>query len=129
LGDCLSIFFLTTLDRTPSLVKVFLDAAKRHDLDVSDIGVYIQPVVQNHSCHVEFMVPFDRAGKGQTDRMRALEREAVAGLIGAGAFFSRPYGSSQDIVFGQHPIHYDLLKKVKDIFDPGRVLNRGKWGL
>jgi FAD/FMN-containing dehydrogenase len=128
-GDCLSIFFLTTLDRTPSFISVFLDTAMRYDLDADDIGVYIQPVVQNHSCHVEFMVPFDRAVKGQADRMRALEKEAVAGLAGAGAFFSRPYGASQDTVFDRNPIHHGLLKKVKDIFDPGRVLNRGKWGL
>jgi FAD/FMN-containing dehydrogenase len=129
LGDCLSIFFLTTLDRTPPLVKVFHDTAAKHGVADGDIGVYIQPVVQNHSCHVEFMVPFDRDSKGETGRMRALEREAVTGLMGAGAFFSRPYGASQDAVFKQHPVHYELLKKVKDIFDPGRVLNKGKWGL
>jgi FAD/FMN-containing dehydrogenase len=128
-GDCLSIFFLTTLDRTPPLVKVFYDTAARRGVAEGDIGVYIQPVVQNHSCHVEFMVPFNRDAKGEADRMRALEKEAVTGLVGAGAFFSRPYGASQDIVFRQHPVHYEMLKKVKDIFDPGRVLNKGKWGL
>ncbi len=128
-GDCLSIFFLTTLDRTPSLMKIFLDSAKRHGLTADGIGVYIQPVVQNHSCHVELMVPFDRDANGEADRMRTLEIEAVARLVGAGAFFSRPYGASQNVVFRQHPVHYELLKKVKDIFDPGRVLNNGKWGL
>ncbi len=62
-------------------------------------------------------------------RMRAFEKEAVANLARAGAFFSRPYGVSQEVAFGQNPIHRELLKKVKDIFDPARVLNRGKWGL
>lgn len=128
-GDFLSVFFLTTLDKTPSLVTVFSDAARKYDLDERDVGVYIQPVVQNHSCHVEFVVPFDRAEPGAVARMRALEKGAVSMLAGAGAFFSRPYGASQDIVFARHPVHYDLMKKVKSILDPGRVLNRGKWGL
>ena len=75
------------------------------------------------------MVPFERDEPGAIERMRALEKGAVTGLIGAGAFFSRPYGTSRDIVFAQNPVHYELMKKVKTIFDPGRVLNRGKWGL
>jgi FAD/FMN-containing dehydrogenase len=128
-GDCLSIFFLTTLDKIPSLITVFRDIARAHSLEDRDVGIYIQPVVQNHACHVEFMVPFDRAANGAVERMRALEKAAVAGLIGAGAFFSRPYGAARDIVFAQNPTHHGLLKKVKAIFDPGRVLNRGKWGL
>ncbi len=128
-GDSISIVFLTTLDRAPSLAAVFADTAAEHGVNADGVGVYIQPVVQNHACHVEVMVPFDRNIEGRTSRMCALEREAVGRLIGAGAFFSRPYGPAQDIVFNQHPMHYRLLKQVKDIFDPGRVLNRGKWGL
>jgi FAD/FMN-containing dehydrogenase len=129
LGDCLSIFFLTTLNRAPSLAAVFADTAAEHGIDADDVGVYIQPVVQNHACHVEVMLPFDRREEGRTSRIRALEKEAVGRLADAGAFFSRPYGPSQDIAFDRHPMHRRLLKQVKDIFDPGRVLNRGKWGL
>lgn len=128
-GDCLSVIFLTTLDKTPALVRLLGDVAREHGTDPGDVGVYLQPVVQNHACHVEFMVPFDRTEPGVIARMRALESAAVARLMGAGAFFSRPYGAAQDAVFAQHPAHWELMKKVKTIFDPGRVLNRGKWGL
>jgi FAD/FMN-containing dehydrogenase len=128
-GHCLSIFFLTTLDRTPEFTRLFSDTAQRHGLGRGDIGVYLQPVVQNHACHVEFMIPFDPAAAADVNRMRAFEKEAVAHLAKSGAFFSRPYGVSQEVAFGQNPIHRELLKKVKDIFDPARVLNRGKWGL
>lgn len=128
-GDCLSVFFLTTLDRAPSLIRLFSDTAKKHGVTAGDVGIYVQPVVQNHSCHVELIVPFERDEPGAIERMRALEKGAITGLIGAGAFFSRPYGASQDIVFTQNPVQYELMKNVKTIFDPGRVLNRGKWGL
>ncbi len=60
-GHCLSLFFLTTLDRTPEFTRLFSDTAARHGLQRRDIGVYLQPVVQNHACHVEFMIPFDPA--------------------------------------------------------------------
>jgi FAD/FMN-containing dehydrogenase len=128
-GHCLSVFFLSTLDRVPRLIEIALDAVRRRKIDPDEVGVYIQPVVQNHACHVEFMLPFDPARDDEVDRMRGLEREAVGRLAKAGAFFSRPYGAAQDIVFAQNPIQYELQKKVKDIFDPRRVLNRGKWGL
>ena len=93
------------------------------------MGIYVQPVVQNHGCHVEFMIPFDPDSPGETDRVRALEGEAVERLAQAGAFFSRPYGTAQDVAFRQNPLNLEVLRKVKGIFDPRRVLNRGKWDL
>ena len=132
-GHCLSIFSLTTLDKVSGLVDVFADLAKStglaRALGEESVGCYVQPVVQNHACHVELLVPFDVARPGEVDRMRQLEREAVRALTAAGAFFSRPYGSAAETVFRQNPVSYDVLKKVKGIFDPNRILNRGKWGL
>jgi FAD/FMN-containing dehydrogenase len=128
-GHCLSLFFLTTLDRTPGLVGTFMDLAGNHAIDKESIGLYIQPVVQNHACHVELMCPFNPEAKSDVELMRKLEKESVIKLAEAGAFFSRPYGSAGEVVFKQNPLNYEVLKKVKAIFDPNRVLNNGKWGL
>ncbi len=128
-GHCLSVFFLTTLDRVPGLEDVMHGVARRHKLDERSVGSYIQPVLQNHACHVEFLVPFDPRDGGEVDLARTLEREAVKQLAGVGAFFSRPYGSAQEIVFQQNPLNFQILRKVKEIFDPRRVLNREKWNL
>jgi hypothetical protein len=128
-GHCLSIFFLSTLDRVPGLVDVFADLARSEGLGEESVGCYVQPVVQNHACHVELLAPFDAARPGEVDRMRRLETEAVKGLAAAGAFFSRPYGSAAETVFRQNPASYDVLKKVKGIFDPNKILNQGKWDL
>ena len=128
-GYCLSLFFLTTLDRAPGLVDTFMDLAGSLAVDKESVGLYVQPVVQNHACHMELMCPFEAGAPGSADLMRKLEKEAVARLAAGGAFFSRPYGSAGDVVFQQNPLNYEVLKKIKGIFDPNRVLNNGKWGL
>ena len=128
-GHCLSLFFLTTLDRAPGLIDAFFDLAQESAVERESVGVYLQPVVQNHACHVELMRPFDPGTPSEVELMRGLEREAVRKLAEKGAFFSRPYGSASEVVFGQNPLSYEVLKKMKGIFDPQRVLNRGKWEL
>jgi len=128
-GACLSLFFLTTLDRCPRLRGVADALADKLGLDRDRLGAYLQPVVQNHACHVEFLLPFDPADGPDVARVKAFEGEAVAALSAAGAFFSRPYGAAQAVAFAGNPRNYRLLRTVKGIFDPGRVLHRGKWGL
>jgi len=128
-GHCLSIFFLTTLDRAPGLVGLFADLARREGLGEERIGCYVQPVVQNHACHVELLAPFDPEQPAEVDCMRELERNSAAKLAAAGAFFSRPYGSAALTAFQRNRASYEVLKKVKGIFDPNRILNDGKWGL
>lgn len=126
-GECLSVFFLTTLDRAGDFVEAFEKLAARHGFGPDRVGVYIQPVVQNHGCHMEFLVPFD--GRRDLSAAATLERESAEALMGLGAFFSRPYLSAGDLVFSRNQVNTMVLKKIKKIFDPNRVLNRGKWGL
>jgi FAD/FMN-containing dehydrogenase len=128
-GHCLSIFFLTTLDRAPGMAGLFADLAEGAGLGEERIGCYVQPVVQNHACHVELLAPFDPEAPSEVDRMRELESDVVARLAAAGAFFSRPYGSAAPAAFHRNRTSYEVLKKVKEIFDPNRILNDGKWGL
>jgi FAD/FMN-containing dehydrogenase len=128
-GHCLSVFFLSTLDRAGELITLMNDLAGNEGVDEKDMGVYIQPVVQNHACHMEFMVPFDPTDGKLVSRLREFENKAVKMLLKQGVFFSRPYGSAGDLVFEKNPLNTEILKKIKDIFDPQRVLNKGKWKL
>ncbi|MFZ1862985.1 MAG: FAD-binding oxidoreductase [Polyangiales bacterium] len=127
-GGCLSVFFLTTLDRAPELAACFVTCAKEHGVAEAEIGLYIQPIVQNHGCHVELMVRYDSGSPSAHANMQRLERGAVGRLLDAGAFFSRPYGTA-DRIFAKNPANFALIRQVKSIFDPNRVLHRGKWGL
>ena len=127
-GGCLSIFFLSTLDRAPGLLASFTACAREHGVPESEIGLYIQPVVQNHGCHVELMLRYDSRSASARASMQKLEETAVAQLLDEGAFFSRPYGTA-DRIFAKNPANFALVRQVKALFDPNRVLHRGKWGL
>jgi hypothetical protein len=128
-GNSLSIFFLSTLDRMPALSKIFMDIGKESGIPQSEIGTYIQPIHQNHACQMEFILPFNPLSEAEFGCMKRFERQAVVRLMEAGAFFSRPYGSAAELVWAQNPGNYRLVKVVKGIFDPKRILQRGKWGL
>jgi FAD/FMN-containing dehydrogenase len=126
-GGALSVFFQSTLDRMPSLLKVFTDAAAEFGIPEAEIGVYVQPMVQNHACHIELLVPCDPGDLARVERLRDFEREATVRLMAAGAFFSRPYGSAGELVWAQNPGNTRLVRIVKGIFDPREILQRGKW--
>jgi FAD/FMN-containing dehydrogenase len=128
-GSSLSIFFISTLDRALSFRYIIMDTAREFAIPEDEIGIYLQPIVQNHACHIEFMLPFDPSSEPEVGRMEQFERQAVIRLMEAGAFFSRPYGSAAELVWAQNTANYQLLKTIKEIFDPQRVLQRGKWGL
>jgi FAD/FMN-containing dehydrogenase len=126
-GGCLSIFCQSTLNRMPGLLSVFTETAAGFGIDGSETGVHIQPMVQNHVCHMELMIPFDPNAPERVERLRQLERQATVRLMEAGAFFSRPYGSASELVWTQNPGNTRLANIIKGIFDPNQVLQRGKW--
>ena len=126
-GGCLSIIFQTTLNRVPSFLSLFKEIINEIGFSKSDIGIYIQPMVQNHACHVEFLLPYDSYSIRQIEQVQKLEKQATKKLIDNGAFFSRPYGSAAEIVWNQNPRNTQLIKTIKKIFDPKNVLQRGKW--
>lgn len=126
-GGCLSIFFQSTLDRAPMFLRTFKAVANEYAMEEKSIGVYIQPMVQNHFCHIELLLPLELNSYTIVGRMRQFERTATIALMENGAFFSRPYGSAASLVWGQNPGNTRLVKTIKRIFDPASVLQRGKW--
>jgi FAD/FMN-containing dehydrogenase len=127
-GECISVFFLSTLDRARDLTRTVVDCAAEHGIEERELGLYVQPIVQNHGCHIEMIVSYDPRVVDAHERMQRLERDAVGRLLDTGAFFSRPYGTAERI-FAKNPANFGLIREVKSLFDPKRVLHRGKWGL
>ena len=126
-GACCSIFFLTTLERVPTFINEFKTVLNGFNINDSEVGIYIQPMVQNHACHVEFMVPFDPSNSQRISEMRTFEEQAIKHLISKGAFFNRPYGTASELVWDQNLANTRLVEIVKNIFDPKGVLQKGKW--
>jgi FAD/FMN-containing dehydrogenase len=125
-GDCQEIFFLNTLEKSPDFVKAMYNVAEAQGYPTSDIGIYIQPVHQGASCHIEFDLPFDRNNGPEAARMEELYRKASEALLNQGAYYSRPYGIWANMAFNRDAQTTTVLKKIKDIFDPNHVMNPGK---
>lgn len=125
-GAFRDVFFLTTLDKTPHFAEKTTVLAVSRRFSPSDIGVYIQPTVQGTSCHCEFDFYYDTANGAEAERAKWLAAEGAAELAKMGAFFSRPYGPWAKIAYAGAGETAIIQRKVKNIFDPGNVLNPGK---
>jgi FAD/FMN-containing dehydrogenase len=125
-GGCHDIFFLTTFDKAPSFVSATTTLAGANHFPPEDIGVYIQPIVQGTSCHMEFNLHTDPSTKDELARTKRLVSEGSRDLAKRGGFFSRPYGAWVDFAYGGASETVMMQRKVKKIFDPNDILNPAK---
>jgi hypothetical protein len=119
-GAYQDIFFLTSFEKIPKFISL-IDAKYK-----KDFGIYIQPINQGTSYHIEFDFYYelesDNVVKTIKEKILAIRNQ----LMDNGAFFSRPYGILAKDVFSRHSAETIVaLKKVKKIFDPNNVLNPG----
>lgn len=113
------IFFITTLNRTTFFIKEFLNFLNSEGYK-GETGIYIQPLVQGTSCHLEFTL---YASKEEVDK---IFQKGSGFLFENSAFFSRPYGFWAKLVYSRDSVYTETLKKVKKIFDPQMIMNPGK---
>jgi FAD/FMN-containing dehydrogenase len=125
-GACQDIFFLTIYDKLEGLIGVMTELADKAGYPASDMGVYIQPLVQGTSCHCEFNLFYDPERPSEANRVKELSAVAIKALMANGAFFSRPYGENARMIINRDAAYVIALAKVKKIFDPNNVLNPGK---
>jgi len=125
-GVCHDIFFLTIYDKLPGLIGAMYDMADEAGYPASDMGVYLQPIVQGVNCHCEFNLFYDPKNPRESDQVRELSISSTKSLIGRGAFFSRPYGESARMIINRDAATAAALKKVKAIVDPSNIMNPGK---
>jgi len=125
-GGSQDIFFITTLNRTPEYVGIMQTVAQRYGYPVQDLGIYVQPLMQGVCCHCEFVIPFDPANQSEVARAQKMIDEASWELMRKEAFFSRPYGNWADMVYRTDMQSTEVLRKIKGIFDPRKVMNPGK---
>jgi hypothetical protein len=121
-----SIFFLCTLDAVPGFVESTLGLALERGYAPERIGVYVQPQHQGVSQHVEFTIPYEAADSRDRAAAEALFAAAGERLVSQGAYFSRPYGPWADLVYSRDATATRVLRTVKQIVDPNRIMNPGK---
>jgi FAD/FMN-containing dehydrogenase len=125
-GACEDIFFLTINDKIEKLINIMFETAKQSDFPTSDIGIYLQPVVQGTGVHCEFNLFFDPSNARETEKVRNLSAAATRALLDGGAFFSRPYGANSGLIMNRDAASVEVLNKLKKIFDPNNIMNPGK---
>jgi len=125
-GGCHDIFFLTIYDKLQGCISTMNDVADGVGYPVSDMGVYLQPVVQGTNCHCEFNLFYDPENRDEVERVKELSSEATRRLMEEGAFFSRPYGENAGMIVNRDAATVEGLKKVKSITDPNNIMNPGK---
>ena len=102
------------------------DLAEKAGYPASDVGVYIQPIVQGTGYHCEFNLFYDPKNPRELNRVKELSTSATKNLMAKGAFFSRPYGESAGMILNRDAATVAVLNKFKKIFDPNNVMNPGK---
>ena len=125
-GACDDIFYLTLRENLEGQIEAMSELAEKSGYSASEMGVYIQPIVQGTSYHCEFNLFYDPENSREFNRVRGLSSLAVRSLIAKGAFFSRPYGESAATVLNRDAATVAVLNKFKKIFDPNEVMNPGK---
>ena len=125
-GASEDIFFLTIYDNIEKQISIMNKLVDKNGCPVSDMGVYIQPVVQGTSVHCEFNLFYDPKNSSEAGRVRKLSGSAVEALMSNGAFFSRPYGESSKKIINRDAATVMALARIKKILDPKNVMNPGK---
>ena len=125
-GACQDVLFLTINDKLAGQIAVMNEMAEKAGYPTSDMGVYIQPIVQGTGCHCEFNLFYDPVNHSERNRVRELTNSAVKALLAQGAFFSRPYGESAGMIINRDAATVSVLNKLKNMFDPNHVMNPGK---
>jgi FAD/FMN-containing dehydrogenase len=104
-------------------MKHMADKAAYH---ISELGIYIQPIVQGTGYHCEFNMSYDPQNSIEKNRIRNLTSSAIKNLMDKGAFFSRPYGDEARMILNRDSATTNALHKLKKIFDPNNIMNPGK---
>jgi len=125
-GACQDIFYLTLYDKLEGQIGGMNDLAEKVGYPASNVGVYIQPIVQGTSYHCEFNLFYDPKNPGELNRVKELSTSATKNLMAKGAFFSRPYGESAGTILNRDAATVAVLNKLKKIFDPNNIMNPGK---
>ena len=125
-GACQDIFFLTLREKLEGQIAAIADLAEKTGYAASDVGTYIQPIVQGTGYHCEFNLFYDPANGRESTRVQELAGSAVQDLMAKGAFFSRPYGESARAILNRDAATVAVLHTFKRVFDPNNVMNPGK---
>lgn len=125
-GAFQDIFFITTLDKTSKFIDAMYDLAIEAGYPTEDIGIYIQPQHMGTSVHLEFNLPYNPDNVKEVKKVKGLYEKASREMSKLGGYYARPYDIWAGIQLNKDAQSYEILKRMKDIFDPNNIMNTGK---
>ncbi len=125
-GACQSLFFIARPEDAPSFFDKVIDEVPKYGYPLEDLGVYLQPIEQSRTCHLEFNLFYDPEDPIEKEKIRILNCELAQELLDMGAIFTRPYGDLADMVYERAASYTSALKRVKKMFDPNNIMNPGR---
>jgi hypothetical protein len=124
------IFYNTTLDRLDGHLSGVESILREKEFPQERINIYMQPVIQARSVSVEFSLIADGPNADTRgfpiQKVKETCKEIAKFVDSSGGFFSRSYKLINDIAFSHSKVHREGIRKLKNIFDPDRILNRGQ---
>lgn len=125
-GAFQDIFFITTLDKTSKFIDAMYELAIEAGYPTEDLGVYIQPQHMGTSVHLEFNFTYNQDNVKEVKQVKDLYEEASREMSKLGGYYARPYDIWAGIQLNKDAGSYEILKKMKNIFDPNNIMNTGK---
>ncbi len=129
----IDVFYNTTLDRVGNHYQVIQEILKKWSFPLKRFNFYLQPVIQARAANVELSLLADKSDSQDEDncfsieKSKKLAKQIAQDLTEHGAFFSRSYSLINDIAFSsRNDVLQQSLKKLKGIFDPDGILNKGQ---
>ncbi len=125
------IFYTTTLDRLPNHIAHVENFLEQHQFPLDRLNIYIQPVIQARATHLEFSLIADRPEMSNNIStsykfVSKIGKDIAEYAVLNGGFFSRPYKLVKEFAFAGHEVYMDGLRRLKKIFDPNDILNKGE---
>lgn len=125
-GAFQDIFFITTLDKTSKFIDAMYEMAIEAGYPTEDIGIYIQPQHMGTSVHLEFNLPYNPDNAKEVKKVKGLYEKASREMSKLGGYYARPYDIWAGIQLNKDAQSYEILKRMKNIFDPNNIMNTGK---
>jgi len=125
-GGFLNIFFYTTLNRIPEFVSKIDKYADTNGYSKDEIGYYIQPIERGRACYLECNFSYDPKEPDECKDALQFHKQLSETLFNMGAVFAGPYGTWSDLIYGRNVNLTNVLKELKSVFDPNKIMNPGK---
>lgn len=123
-GACQDLYFVTTMEKAEAFTGAVKAIAAKNGL--TDVGVYVQPIERGRAVQCAYHFYYDGENQIETQKVKKAWLEGSFAALSMGGLFVNPYGSQAEMVYSRAAKWGNVLKVVKEAFDPNNIMNPGK---